>query len=247
MVGDFDFVKIVEFMYVFVVGGVDVIEFGVLFLDLMVDGLVIQCLLECVFVCGVMLKSVFVDVKCFCEIDFKIFVVLMGYVNLIEWMGVDVFVVEVYVVGVDGVLVVDYLLEEVGVFVEKMCVVQIDLIFLLVFMLIDECIVDVGKIVSGYVYYVLFKGVIGVGNLDVLSIVGKILVIKLCVLVLVGVGFGICDVEMVCVVVEVLDVVVIGSCLVQLFESVVLEGVVVVLKIFIVELCVVLDGVGKMV
>lgn len=77
----------------------------------------------------------------FCIIDLMMFVVFMGYVNLIECMGVEVFVKVVFEVGVDGVFVVDYLFEECEVFVNIMCVVGIDLIFLLVFMFIEVCIV----------------------------------------------------------------------------------------------------------
>lgn len=41
MVGDLYFEMIVDLMYVLVKGGFNVIELGVLFFDLMVDGLVI--------------------------------------------------------------------------------------------------------------------------------------------------------------------------------------------------------------
>ena len=160
----------------------------------------------------------------------------MGYANPIERMGVDVFAAEAQAAGVDGVLVVDYPPEEAGVFAEKMRAAQIDPIFLLAPTSTDERIADVGKIASGYVYYVSLKGVTGAGNLDVSSIAGKIPAIKSRVPVPVGVGFGIRDAETARAVAEVSDAVVIGSRLVQLLESAAPEGAAAALKTFIAEL-----------
>ena len=51
-------------------------------------------------------------VKTFRETDRETPVVLMGYANPIEALGVDAFVARAAEVGVDGVLVVDYPPEE---------------------------------------------------------------------------------------------------------------------------------------
>jgi tryptophan synthase alpha chain len=169
----------------------------------------------------------------------------MGYANPIERMGVDAFATEAHAAGVDGVLVVDYPPEEAGVFAAKMRAAQIDPIFLLAPTSTDERIADVGKIASGYVYYVSLKGVTGAGNLDVSSIAGKIPAIKSRVPVPVGVGFGIRDAETARAVAEVSDAVVIGSRLVQLLESAAPEGAAAALKSFIAELRAALDGAGK--
>ena len=71
----------------------------------------------------------------------------------------------------------------------------IDPIFLLAPTSTDERIAAVGKMASGYVYYVSLKGVTGAANLDVSSIASKIPAIKSHVPLPVGVGFGIRDAE----------------------------------------------------
>ncbi|MDR8775443.1 Tryptophan synthase alpha chain [Burkholderia pseudomultivorans] len=193
--GDPDPAKTVEFMHALAAGGADVIELGVPFSDPMADGPVIQRSSERALARGVSLKSVLADVQRFRETDQKTPVVLMGYANPIERMGVDAFAAAAQAAGVDGVLVVDYPPEEAAAFAERMRAAQIDPIFLLAPTSTDERIAEVGKIASGYVYYVSLKGVTGAGNLDVSSIAGKIPAIKSRVPVPVGVGFGIRDAE----------------------------------------------------
>ncbi len=95
----------------------------------------------------------------------------------------------------------------------------IDPIFLLAPTSTDERIAAVGKVASGYVYYVSLKGVTGSANLDVASIASKIPAIKAHVALPVGVGFGIRDAASARLVADVSDAVVIGSRLVQLLEE----------------------------
>ncbi|EAY70145.1 DNA modification methylase [Burkholderia dolosa AU0158] len=243
--GDPDPAKTVEFMHALAEGGADVIELGVPFSDPMADGPVIQRSSERALARGVTLRSVLADVKRFRETDRKTPVVLMGYANPIERIGVDAFAAEAHAAGVDGVLVVDYPPEEAAAFAETMRAAQIDPIFLLAPTSTDERIAEVGKIASGYVYYVSLKGVTGAGNLDVSSIAGKIPAIKSRVPVPVGVGFGIRDADTARAVAEVSDAVVIGSRLVQLLESAAPESAAAALKAFIAELRTALDGAGS--
>src|SRR5258705_13688852 len=135
----------------------------------------------------------------------------MGYANPIERMGADAFAAAAKEAGVDGVLVVDYPPEESAGFAEKMRSARIDPIFLLAPTSTDERIAAVGKVASGYVYYVSLKGVTGSANLDVSSIASRIPAIKSHVSVPVGVGFGIRDAETARAIAEVSDAVVIGS------------------------------------
>ena len=78
---------------------------------------------------------------------------------------------------------------------------------------------QVGRIASGYVYYVSLKGVTGAGHLDVSAVAAMIPRIKAHVQVPVGVGFGIRDAASARAVAAVSDAVVIGSALVQLLET----------------------------
>lgn len=240
--GDPDPAKTVDFMHALAAGGADVIELGVPFSDPMADGPVIQRSSERALARGVTLTSVLANVRRFRERDDRTPVVLMGYANPIERMGEDAFAAQAKAAGVDGVLVVDYPPEEAAGFAAKMRAAGIDPIFLLAPTSTDERIVEVGKVASGYVYYVSLKGVTGAGNLDVSSIAGKIPAIKSRVPVPVGVGFGIRDAATARAVAEVSDAVVIGSRLVQLLEDAPPEGAVAALQGFIAELRAALDG-----
>lgn len=91
----------------------------------------------------------------------------MGYFNLIEVIGYEIFVEVVVVVGVDGFIIVDLFVEVVVGLVEIFDKVGIESIFLIVLMISDKCIVKIVVMGWGYLYYVFLKGVIGVGNLDV--------------------------------------------------------------------------------
>ncbi|WP_153077239.1 tryptophan synthase subunit alpha [Paraburkholderia bonniea] len=217
--GDPDPARTVEFMHALAAGGADVIELGVPFSDPMADGPVIQQSSERALARGTTLLRVLADVKRFRERNDTTPVVLMGYANPIERMGVEAFVVAARDAGVDGVLVVDYPPEESIEFAQHMRAAGLDPIFLLAPTSSVERIAAVGKIASGYVYYVSLKGVTGAANLDVASIAGKIPAIKAHVPLPVGVGFGIRDAQTARAVAEVSDAVVIGSRIVQLLEA----------------------------
>lgn len=240
--GDPDPQRTVEFMHALVAGGADVIELGVPFSDPMADGPVIQRSSERALARGISLRHVLADVKRFREHDAKTPVVLMGYANPIERMGVDAFAAEAVEAGVDGVLVVDYPPEESAGFAERMREVGIDPIFLLAPTSTDGRIAAVGRVASGYVYYVSLKGVTGAANLDVSSIASKIPAIKSHVRLPVGVGFGIRDARTARAVAEVSDAVVIGSRIVQLLEETAPEAAAAALTSFVAEVRHALDG-----
>ncbi|MBX9716102.1 MAG: tryptophan synthase subunit alpha, partial [Burkholderiaceae bacterium] len=145
-------------------------------------------------------------------------VVLMGYANPVERYGVDRFVADAKAAGVDGVLVVDYPPEECEVFARTLHSHQLDPIFLLAPTSTAQRMKDVGRIASGYVYYVSLKGVTGAGHLDIGAVADMLPRIREHVHVPVGVGFGIRDAASAKAVASVADAVVIGSALVQLLE-----------------------------
>ncbi|WP_133646663.1 tryptophan synthase subunit alpha [Paraburkholderia flava] len=242
--GDPDPKRTVEFMHALAAGGADVIELGVPFSDPMADGPVIQQSSERALAHGVSLRHVLADVKRFREHNTTTPVVLMGYANPIERMGADAFAAAAQDAGVDGVLVVDYPPEESIEFAQRMRAAEIDPIFLLAPTSTDERIAAVGRVASGYVYYVSLKGVTGSANLDVSSIAGKIPAIKSRVPLPVGVGFGIRDAQTARAVAEVSDAVVIGSRIVQLLETAPPETAADTLTRFIAEVRAAIDSVG---
>lgn len=106
----------VDLMHALVKGGSNVIELGVPFSDPMADGPVIQRASERALAKKVGLRTVLEYVRAFRATDLTTPVVLMGYANPIERMGVDAFAKAASEAGVDGVLVVDYPPEECEAF-----------------------------------------------------------------------------------------------------------------------------------
>lgn len=217
--GDPDPALTVDLMHGLVAGGADIIELGVPFSDPMADGPVIQRASERALLKGMSLRKVLDMVAEFRQTNQTTPVVLMGYANPIERMGQAQFIQAASEVGVDGVLVVDYPPEECEDFVQKMQEKEMDTIFLLAPTSTQERIEQVGKIATGYVYYVSLKGVTGSGALDIDAVSLKIPEIKKHVKVPVGVGFGIRDGATAKAISVAADAVVIGSRIIQELEN----------------------------
>jgi tryptophan synthase alpha chain len=209
----------VEIMLAMAESGADVIELGVPFSDPMADGPVIQKAGERALARGIGMSQVLDFVRGFRKTNQTTPVVLMGYANPVERYGVDRFVVDAKTAGVDGVLVVDYPPEECEEFAATLRSNDIDPIFLLAPTSTDARMAHVGRIASGYVYYVSLKGVTGAGNLDTAAVAAMIPRIKQFVKQPVGVGYGIRDAKTAQAVAAVSDAVVIGTALVQLLET----------------------------
>lgn len=217
--GDPDPKMTVPLMHALVAGGADVIELGVPFSDPSADGPVIQRASDRALAHGVGLRLVLEFVREFRIENQTTPVVLMGYANPIERMGTDVFIHAAREVGVDGVLVVDYPPEECQEFASELKNNGLDPIFLLAPTSTDARIREVGKIASGYVYYVSLKGVTGSGHLDLDAVAEMIPRIKKHVNVPVGVGFGIRDAATAKAIAAISDAVVIGSRIIQELEN----------------------------
>jgi tryptophan synthase alpha chain len=101
---------------------------------------------------------------------------------------------------------------------------------------------QVGRVASGYVYYVSLKGVTGAGHLDTAAVAEMVPRIRAHVSVPVGVGFGIRDAATARTVAAVSDAVVIGSRLIQLIESETRENAPLVAKAFMAEIRAALDA-----
>ena len=209
----------VDIMLAMAEAGADVIELGVPFSDPMADGPVIQKAGERALARGIGMPQVLDFVRGFRLKNDHTPVVLMGYANPIERYGIDRFVVDAKAAGVDGVLVVDYPPEECEAFAATLKGNGIDPIFLLAPTSTEARMQHVGRIASGYVYYVSLKGVTGAGHLDTAAVAAMIPRIKTFVKLPVGVGFGIRDAKTAQAVAAVSDAVVIGTALVQLLET----------------------------
>ena len=213
----------VSLMHVLVKAGADVIELGVPFSDPMADGPVIQRSSERALVNGVGLLDVLAYVKKFRETNDTTPIVLMGYANPIERMGLETFASNAKAAGVDGVLIVDYPPEESKAVLKVLDAAGIDSIYLLSPTSTDARIKLVAQSARGYIYYVSLKGVSGAANIDTAEVGAMIRRIKAETALPVGVGFGIRDGATARLVADVADAVVIGSRIIQEMEASVSE------------------------
>ena len=209
----------VPVMHALVAGGADVIELGVPFSDPMADGPVIQRSSERALDHDVSLRDVLAYVAEFRRTDTRTPVVLMGYANPIEHMGLAAFVAAARSAGVDGVLIVDYPPEESAAWLEALAGTQIDPIFLLSPTSSEARIERVARVARGYIYYVSLKGVTGAANIDTGEVEAMVRRIRAHTDVPVGVGFGIRDGATARRVGRVADAVVVGSRIVQELAS----------------------------
>jgi tryptophan synthase alpha chain len=209
----------VALMHTLVEAGSDIIELGVPFSDPMADGPTIQRASERALKLGVSLRQVLGMVTSFRASDPQTPVVLMGYANPIEAIGLEAFAAAAQAAGVDGVLVVDYPPEEGAAFAHAMQAHALDPIFLLAPTSTPARIAQVAALASGYVYYVSLKGVTGSAQLDIAAVAARIPQIRASAGIPVGVGFGIRDAATAGSVAAVADAVVIGSRIIEEIEQ----------------------------
>ena len=217
--GDPDAALTVPLMRALVAAGADVIELGVPFSDPMADGPTIQRASERALAKGMKLRKVLELVAEFRQSDTQTPVVLMGYANPIEAMGLEKFAEAAHAAGVDGVLVVDYPPEEAENFGLVMKANGLDPIFLIAPTSSAERIAQVAKIASGYVYYVSLAGVTGSGALNVNAVAERLPAIREKTGLPVGVGFGIRDAETAARIAAFADAVVVGSRIIEEIEK----------------------------
>jgi tryptophan synthase alpha chain len=209
----------VPLLHGLVEAGSDILEIGVPFSDPMADGPAIQRASERALKHGVGLADVLGYVSAFRKKDNDTPIVLMGYANPIESMGVDKFVAAAKAAGVDGAIVVDYPPEECVPFSEACGKAGIDCIFLLAPTSTDARIREVARAGTGYLYYVSLKGVTGVKTADAAEIATQLPRLRAASSLPIGVGFGIKDAASAKAIAQFADAVIIGTRIVQEIES----------------------------
>ena len=211
--------RAVPLMHALARNGADVIELGVPFSDPMADGPVIQRASEQALALGVTLADVLAWVAEFRRDDPATPVVLMGYLNPIERMGVPRFAARAAEAGVDGVLIVDQPPEEAESTAAALRACGIDPIYLLAPTSDAQRIARVARQASGYVYYVSLKGVTGAATLNVEQVLAALPAIRRATGLPVGVGFGIRDAQTARAIAAHADAVVIGTRLIQEIDA----------------------------
>ena len=209
----------VKLMNALVSSGADMIELGIPFSDPMADGPVIQRASERALSNGVGITATIKLVAEFRKENKDTPIILMGYANPIEAIGVDNFIDLIKAADIDGVITVDYPPEESSVFVSKLRKVDIDSIFLLSPTTDDDRIKLIVDQASGFLYYVSLKGVTGSSNIDIQQVADKVNNIQKHTNLPIAVGFGVRDAKTANEVASVSDAVVIGSRIVNEIEN----------------------------
>ncbi|MES1935561.1 tryptophan synthase subunit alpha [Salinisphaera hydrothermalis] len=205
----------VEFMHALVAAGADAIELGVPFTDPMADGPVIQAACERALAHGTSLRDVLAMVERFRERDSDTPVVLMGYFNPIDSMGLDAFGQRAHEAGVDGALIVDMTAEEAPDIAPALVEAGVDPVCLIAPTTSEARIARICENAAGFIYYVSFKGVTGASSLDTDRLAAQIAPIRQATDLPVGVGFGVRTPENAAAVAAVADAVIVGSALVS--------------------------------
>jgi tryptophan synthase alpha chain len=213
--GDPDLDTTLGLMQALVANGADVIELGFPFSDPSSDGPVIQRAVERALAGKTTLKDTLELVKRFRASDQQTPVVLMGYLNPVEFMGYQLFTERAVAAGVDGVLIVDMPPEESHELQGCLRAAGLDSIFLVAPTTTEARLETICRESSGYVYYVSLKGVTGAVNLDVASVASNLERLRRHTSLPLGVGFGISDAASAAAIAKVADAVVVGSALVR--------------------------------
>ena len=205
----------VGFMHALVEAGADVIELGVPFSDPMADGPVIQKACERALKHGVRLSHLFEMVREFRQADTTTPVVLMGYLNPMERIGLAAFSEQAASAGVDGVLAVDMPPEEAEELGPLLKSHGLASIFLVAPTTSEERAATICAHGEGYLYYVSLKGVTGSAILNAADVAEHLAPLRRMTDLPLCVGFGIRDGASAAEVGKVADGVIVGSALVS--------------------------------
>lgn len=206
-------------MHALVEQGANIIELGMPFSDPMADGPAIQRANERALANGMSLRKTLDIVAEFRKTNQDTPVVLMGYLNPVEWMGYETFVNAAHKAGVDGLLMVDMPPEEGGGIVDYAQAVGLDLIYLVTPTTTNKRFEIICKRSTGWIYYVSLKGITGANTLNVDDVAERMRWIEQHTDIPVCVGFGIRDGETAARVASVCSGVIVGSVLVNAIEK----------------------------
>ena len=195
--------------------GADIIELGVPFTDPMADGVPVQLAGQRALKAGQTLKKTLAMVTAFLKAGNDTPIVLMGYYNPIWAYGVDAFLKDARIAGIDGLIVVDLPPEED----EELCLpalaAGVSFIRLATPTTDDKRLPRVLQNTSGFVYYVSMTGVTGgaIANYDAVG--AAVARIKQHTELPVAVGFGVKTPADAIAIARGADGVVVGSALVE--------------------------------
>lgn len=199
--------------------GVDVIELGMPFTDPMADGPAIQLAGQRALDAGMTLDRTLQLVRDFRSSDDTTPIVLMGYYNPIYSKGVDTFLIEAKVAGVDGLIVVDLPPEEDS----ELCIpagnAGLNFIRLTTPTTDANRLPKVLQNTSGFIYYVSITGITGAASANAEAVAPIVANIKASTDLPVCVGFGISTPETAEAIAGVADGAVVGTAIVKMIAD----------------------------
>ena len=199
--------------------GADVIELGVPFSDPLADGPVIQRAMERALARGTRLKDVLALAAEIRAARPAAGLVIFSYLNPILRYGMHKFADEAAAAGVDGVLVLDLIVEEAGEYLAEMERVKLAPIFLAAPTSPDERLEAIATHSKGFVYAISRVGITGTQQSLTAEAASLVARIRRWTQLPVAVGFGISNAEHVAQVAEFADAAAIGSAIVELIEK----------------------------
>jgi tryptophan synthase alpha chain len=212
--GDPDADRSVALLQAIADAGADVLEVGVPFSDPLADGPVIQRATERALANGMTLRgSLEVIRRVRQQVDPP--VVLFTYANPVLRMGIDVFTQQAVDAGVDGVLILDYPVEESGRLRDAILSAGLDPIYLISPTTTEPRIRHSAEQGRGFLYLISRLGVTGARDrmsADVTSLADRV---RSCTTMPTALGFGIARPEHVAEACRIADAAVVGSALVD--------------------------------
>ena len=215
MAGDPDLETTLPILRAAAAAGADVIELGFPFTDPMADGPTIQRAALRALASGTTLARVLDLVARFRAEDPDTPLILMGYANPIERMGLDAFAARASAAVMDGAIVVDLPPEEDFELRAAFAPRNLSLIRLATPTTDEKRLPTVLDGVSGFLYYVSLTGVTGVQAVGVEAARAAAVRLKAATDLPVAVGFGVRDPDVAAAIARSADAVVVGSAIVD--------------------------------
>jgi tryptophan synthase alpha chain len=219
MAGDPDYDTALAIAKALPKAGADVIELGMPFTDPMADGPAIQAAGVRALKAGQTMKKTLELVRSFRKSDDATPIVLMGYYNPIYIYGVDKFLADAKLAGVDGLIVVDLPPEEDDELCLPTLKTGLNFIRLATPTTDDKRLPAVLNNTSGFVYYVSITGITGSAAPDNSKVSAAVARIKRHTKLPVAVGFGVKTAVQARAIASSADGVVVGSALVDALRA----------------------------
>jgi tryptophan synthase alpha chain len=216
--GDPDAERSAEILVALGRAGADVIEVGIPFSDPLADGPVIQRATERALAAGMTLRGALAMIRRIRpSLDAPI--VLFTYANPVLRMDPRAFARTAADAGVDGVLILDFPIEEAGPLRQPLVDAGLDPIFLISPTTTDERIRAAAELGQGFLYLISRLGVTGAR--EVLAADAEVLArrVRAVTDMPLALGFGISRPEHVAAACKVVDAAVVGSALVQVIAD----------------------------